>query len=85
MVVMLLLWKGPRAPILDEKGDVQQEQNGEANQFQLQDVPRPGTEGVEEGWEIGFTCYKKIIAPDQLVDEKDGNHVNIRPNDDAPE
>ena len=71
--------------ILDKEWNIKHEEDRESDCLQFNNVPRPGSQRVKQGGEVGFVRDEKIIAANGKVDEEDDNHVDIRPNENALE
>ena len=67
-------------PILDEEGNVKDEEDCKRDCLQLNYVPGPGGKHVQQsGNASGFMGNEKIVAADGKVEKEDGNHVDVCP------
>lgn len=71
------------APVFDQKWNVKNEEDRECDGFRFDNIPRPGSEHIQQGREIGFVRHEKIITADGQVDEENDDHVYIRPDKDT--
>ena len=71
--------------ISNRKWRIQQQAHRGPDDFQAQDIPGPWTEGIDQAGGLRFGSNKQIIAPNELVQNEYGDHVDIRPDKNALE
>lgn len=68
-------------PVFEGVGEVEEEDDDDGEEFDGEDVPRPGAEHVNQAGGFGFVGDEEVVATDELVEDEDEGHVEVRPDE----